>query len=223
MRKLQITGKQQQARNNGQRRRRRRRARGGQQIGLAQVATTQPRMRVRSGRQVEGEVTLSRKEMLADVILKSGQKEATLTKYLYPDTSGGQMKWLSGLAKSFDRFKFHKIHIFYKPAVSAMVTGRVSIGIDWNQSISTPTAESATACTPAMQCPVWEDTEGRPLILPRSRLQNVTWYRVGNGTGTDRGPGNVVLYLSSATATADVLMGSLWIDYTITFSGTNTT
>lgn len=214
-------GQQQQPRARAPRRRNRRR---NEQQGYQPFvvgAPTRPRMRIAGQRNREGEVTLSKREMMCDIAVKKDAGQASIVKYLYPDTSADQMPWLSKLAKNFDRFKFHKIHIFYKPAVSAMTAGRVSVGVDWNQSIGTATAEAVTNCSPSMQFPVWEDTEGRPIVLPKNRLQSVQWYRVGSGTGTDKGPGNLVAYVATTTVTADTTIGSLWIDYTITLQGTN--
>lgn len=179
--------------------------------------------RPKRNRQREGELTISRSELLAEVYTSTKVTYDTGTKYLYPDTSSntGQFAWLSALAKLFDRIKFHKMHIYWKPAVAATTDGQMTFGVDWNQNLSNKTAATISALTPSCQVPVWSDTVRKKMVLPIDRLQSMLWYKIGTGEGFDRGPGQFhyhVTHKSSDTATA---LGSFWVDYTVTLQGTS--
>lgn len=213
----------------GPRKRTRRRKRGNatsvQAAPAAMGSAQRPRMRLGSGRQREGEVTVDRRELLTEVTASASTTSSNGVKYLNPDTTNpsAQFPWLSTLAKMFDRMRVNHMRIYWVPAVGTNTSGQLYYGIDWNRSAAKGTAAVVTAMTPSMQISLWMDTTNKPMVLPRDRLQTLLWYQIGGGSTYQFGPGNIVWYATYDSPSANKVLGAFWVDYSVTLQGTSAT
>lgn len=167
-----------------------------------------------TARVMDGEILISRKELLVSLAIKSEGGQLTGTIDLVP----GEFSFLKGISGSFERYRFEKLHLFYKPAVGATVGGMVSMGADWTLKYTQPTRAKISGFTPNMTSAVWQDTETKPLVLPKTRLQSRQWY-VPEGDAEDKGPARLLYAVDSAEAKGKTV-GEIWVAYTVKFSGT---
>lgn len=127
--------------------------------------------------------------------------------------------FLKKLASAFDRVKWHKCRLIYRPCCSSTTNGNIMVGIDWDaQNEAAVSAAMVGALTPVMDVPVWQSAS---ITLPSSRLQSRKEYIVEAATATqefDLAPGYVVYW---GTADADKIIGHLWVDYDVTLFGTH--
>lgn len=165
-----------------------------------------------------GGMMISRRELIAEVTLAATKSDVYGMVELRPD----KFHFLKGLAKSFERFRFSKMRIYWKPAVGTTVGGMVGLGVDWDFSTTTSnqTRADISSYTPSQCFAVWADTEPKPLVLPQNRLQSRPWY-LTSGTTFDGGVA-LLKYAASGEANASSArtLGEIWVDYTVQFSGT---
>nr|QKN22640.1 coat protein [Erysiphe necator associated sobemo-like virus 1] len=166
-----------------------------------------------------GEVTLARRELAATVKLNVSEQSANGAIHIVPDS----FTFLKGIGKSFDRFRWSKIHFFYKPAVGTTYGGLVSIGIDWDSQAGVQDRQQISALTPNRAFSAWSDTEKSPLVLPTNRLQSREWYlpHRENADDIDKGPGILKWAVDGEKTTTGKTIGEIWVDYSVSMSGTN--
>lgn len=164
-----------------------------------------------------GGMTIARRELLMEVAI-AANKDAV---YKMADLRPDNFHFLKGIAKSFERFRFTKLNIYWKPAVGTTYGGMVAIGIDWDFSDNTAqTRADITSYTPSQSFSCWSDTERTPLVLPPSRLQSRNWYAT-SATTFDGGVGRLKIAANGETSpNTSKTVGELWIDYRVQFSGT---
>nr|QXN75441.1 MAG: hypothetical protein [Grapevine-associated sobemo-like virus 1] len=170
----------------------------------------------------EGSMTLSRRELVASV--KAGD----------PNRNGGDgmghidllpnsFSFLRGIAGNFDRVKWMRISIYFKPAVGSTIGGLVTVGVDWDFAGNNLTRQNVSALTPCFTIQVSHDGEGRPLNLPANKLQSRAWYTPYAERTVplvDKGPGRVHWAVTSSQP-KDTVLGELWVHYSVTMQGTN--
>lgn len=134
----------------------------------------------------------------------------------------GDFPFLKGLGKSFEKVKWTKIHVYWKPAGSMTTTGLIAIGVDWDaqDGFKAPERDKILAYTPCISCPVREDCQKSPLKLPAIRLRQMGWLTPdGQGNPATRRPGTIAYNLSSNIQSGS-LVGEIYIDYAVQMSGT---
>lgn len=215
----------------GPRRRRRRRAGGSTQVvpvpmTLSSVpSSSSRRRRKRRGKAgsansdlSQGLIRLQRRELVKVVKADaSGQLSDSF------DITPGTMSFLAALSKSFERSKWHRVRIYWKPLVGGMVGGLVTLGVDWDFAGSAPDRTKISSYSPNMSWALREDTETAPLVLPPARLASRLWYLHNSTTSDypDRGPGKI--WVVGSTSDKDSFggeVGEIWVDYDITMAGT---
>lgn len=165
----------------------------------------------------QGEIVISRRELVNTVTLDQGKTESNGYLVLKPSN----FTFLNTLSKSFERFKFMKVHIYYKPAVGTTYGGLIALGIDYDvQTPTTLTRAKVVAQTPSVSVPLWQDTEGRPLIIPPNRLQSRAWYVSTASDTVDTAPATLFFSASASSSSTKMTLGEIWVDYTVMFSGT---
>lgn len=130
-----------------------------------------------------------------------------------------EFAWLKSLSKAFDRVIFHSMEIEYRPYSSAMNSGSVTIGVDWNYSVTTPTKDSALACTPSTYTPVYV---AKKMILPSSQLMSRKSYILTSSSKVEkaeRSPAQLLVVASSDKAS--LIAGDLFVKYSVTLQGTS--
>lgn len=176
------------------------------------------RRRRAGGASRQGELTFSRCELLRTLKLDAQKTDAADYLDLEPTNFGVLKK----LATPFERIKWLKCHIYWKPAVGTTFGGLITYGIDWDSVTGTISREAVASYTPSVTHPVWQDGQPTSLILPPARLMSRQWYEfnVSDAKMFDRSPGRLV-YAASATAqTTQTVLGEFWCNYTVVLSGT---
>lgn len=127
------------------------------------------------------------------------------------------LPFLKSIGGSFERIKWLKCRVMYKPLVGTVRDGGVTIGIDWNFKDPQSTRSKIACYTPTQSGPVFKDFS---LNLPANKLQSRLWF-LTTAEGFDGGPGIVVYAVEGCTSKdADVTVGEIWVDYTVVLSGT---
>lgn len=168
-----------------------------------------------------GEVTVQRSEMVVSTMAAAGS--VVLTPMALP--------WLKNLAQAFERVRWLKAVLEYRPLVGTSHDGSVAVGFDWMSPTTKlsctdgqlhltadPTKSGVLACTPSFDTPVWQRVPSVP--LPASRLMSRAWYEVGTAeeakaNAIDFAPGSIS-YVSTAAS-----VGEIWIHYKVVLSGTH--
>lgn len=184
---------------------------------MAPVAAPKPKKRRNRRRRnavsSEGEITLTRKELLKTITVPAGKDEVAMSINLRPD----EFPFLKGLGDVFERVRWLKMTIHYKPAVSLTTAGLVALGVDWDSKSAATTREKVAAYTPSSTFAVWQDTEKQPMVLPPAKLQSRAWYSMTSSENTDRQPGQLVV---AATGPPSSTLGELYCTYTVQMMGT---
>lgn len=176
------------------------------------------------------QVTMARKEYLAQVSIAAGA--TTLQGSIYLSPFG--LPWLKGVSKSFEKYRWNKLVIMYIPDVGTTRDGSVAVGLDLglteakignNLLGSQQVVKDATysrakvmALTPSLVTPLWN---GASLTVPSAVLQSRKWYDVPTEATTsafsDYAPGFLAYFV---TGPANTTVGDVWVEYSITFAGT---
>lgn len=174
------------------------------------------RRRKRSGPAVSnvGTITFARVEKVCDITAgDSGSGAGNFP--LWPSSFTFLSKF-----KMFDKVRWNKVRLFYKPGVGAMTNGFVSYGALWDFSANTANRAQISALTPNMSHAVWFDGQSNPLVLPVSKLQTRPWFSPDYNEVIEAGPGKI-LWCVEAVSKGVALVGELWADYSITMTGTS--
>lgn len=174
-----------------------------------------PRRR-KANAKVAGDVTISRHEIVKEITLLKDKGTVNANVDIFPSS----FSFLAKLSDSFERYRFTKCRFYWKPAVGMTYGGLVSYGCDWNFSSNKVSRKDVAGLTPNSSHAVWQDTERRPLVLPTSRLMSRAWYSSNTDDNFSKGPGRIIITATGEVPTSDKPLGELWVDYTITFSGT---
>lgn len=137
------------------------------------------------------------------------------------------LEFLKGIASSFERSRWLKLHVYYKPAVGTTQGGLVSIGTDFawayqDDAGKKKISRSIVRClTPSITHSVWEDSQRTPLRVPKNMLMSRLWYTHSNTAELDAAPCDILFAVDiSSPASADLLVGEIFIDYSLEFEGT---
>lgn len=209
-------------------RRRRANNRGGASgIPAANVSNPNPVRGGRGGNRARsrigngGRIVLSRDELLVQVKTSPGKLESTFSVDLKPST--GVMPFLFRLALCYQRIKWIRAHISWRPACGTNTNGIVSYGVAYNNTRSITTRELVTSLTPCNDHPVWQSTGITPLIIPTDMLMSRKWYALNTSADDpfDQQMGKFYVGISHDNATAAESRGEFWISYTVEMEGTN--
>lgn len=141
----------------------------------------------------------------------------------YIDLIPSNFSFLKTFADVFERIKWHTLHVYWKPAVGTTYGGLVAYAVDWDSVGSLANRQQISAYTPNVSHAVWQDGQRQPLVLPPARLMSRQWYTPESGDAVDKQPGRLMISASGTSSTAETLLGELWVQYTVTLSGTKPT
>lgn len=172
-----------------------------------------------SGSTIDGEINISRAELIATIKLDANKSTASGYLQLNPSS----FSFLKSVGKAFNRSRWSSLKVYYKPAVGTTWGGLVSMGfmLDSDQSVDV-TRTNVVAMTPSCTNAAWMDTEPRPLVLKGSQLRTRDWYFHNDADlkNIDKGPGTLYWALDGTNATAAMTVGEVWLHYSITMQGT---
>lgn len=194
---------------------------GASQAGLVKVGGASKRNRRRKRRakaaaQTLGQITLNRMELIRSVKVESSKETAD-----YIDLVPSNLVFLKQFSM-FDRIKWNRASVVYKPAVGATFGGMVSYGVLWGFDKSPKTRGEIAALTPNQSHALWYDGGSTPMVLPTAKLQTRPWFTPDDADSVEKGPGRLC-YVSSTSETgktAGTEVGELWLDYSVTMTGT---
>ena len=163
---------------------------------------------------------LTRDELLVTVATTASKTESVFTKPLVP--SAGVMPFLFRLSSCYQRIRWLRAHITWRPACGTSTNGIITYGVAFNNSGSVTSRDLVAALTPCNDHPVWQSSGNAPLVIPGDMLMSRKWYAL-NSTATDRfdetlGTFCVGLTHDSSNAAS---RGEFWISYTVEMEGTN--
>lgn len=161
----------------------------------------------------EGMITLRRHE-LATSLKSDASGIVTADIAINPDS----FSFLKGISKSFERTRWLKLHVYYKPAVAMTTGGLIAIGMDWDSATSPKDRAAVSAFTPSMHTPVWRDTSGTPMVIPSGKLQSRLWYSHHSKLVLEAQPG-ILRVVGNTSVNIDV--GEIWVAYELQMQGTN--
>lgn len=168
-----------------------------------------------------GRIVLSRDELLVQVKTTPGRGESVFSVDLKP--SAGVMPFLFRLATCYQRIKWIRAHISWRPACGTNTNGIVSYGVAYNNTKAINTRELVTSLTPCNDHPVWQSTGIAQLIIPADMLMSRKWYALNTGSDDpfDQQMGKFYVGVSHDTANSAESRGEFWISYTVEMEGTN--
>lgn len=209
--------------------RRRRANNGGNTSGIPAAGTSNPnpvrarRGRARMGNRIGngGRIVLQRDELLVQVVTTANKDESVFSVDLKP--SAGTMPFLFRLATCYQRIKWTRAHISWRPACGTNTNGIISYGVAYNNTRSVSSRELVTSLTPCNDHPVWQSTGVAPLIIPGDMLMSRKWYSLNSGSDDpfDQQMGKFYVGISHDVANSKQSRGEFWISYTVEMEGTN--
>lgn len=118
------------------------------------------------------QIRFSRTELVASVVIAEGAKEAHGSVPVVPKSC----PILKKMGDAFERVRWERVQFYWKPMVSAMYSGSIALGVDWDNSGPAKTRSAIAAYAPSRVLPLREDMESRPLVLPPDRLRARQWW-----------------------------------------------
>lgn len=166
---------------------------------------------------VDGVMSMSRREFVAEVTLGNSKSTTIGSVEINPT----QFSFLKGLVKSFEMYRWLKLHFYYKPAVGTNIGGLFSMGVDWDSKTTPTTRQQVGSFSPNQTLACWADGEKTPLVLPLNRLQTRTWYLPHCDVEVDKGSGTLRWAVTGTTSVSQSVYGEIWVDYSVQLAGTN--
>lgn len=162
-------------------------------------------------------MVLHRTELIRTISLKANTSQIAD----YIDMIPANFQFLKPLSKAFERVRWTKLHVFWKPAVGTTYGGLVSYGFDWDLTGDTNVDRAKmSAYTPNASHAVWMDSQSRPMVIPPQKLMSRQWYTPDAGDTVDKAPGRLMVAAQGTKEASDTVLGELWATYSITFAGT---
>lgn len=170
----------------------------------------------------EAQVNVSRLELLQEVSAVNSSTETSGSISILPEST----TWLKQLSQSFERYRWNSVQIFWRGATGTTFGGLMAMGVDWYgrkklTAITTIKRSNVTGLTPVVDVPLYTDSQGKPLVLPKGLLQSRQWYGLGAEASEDldKGPGNLVYAAKHDQTTGAKFLGEIWIRYNVTLQG----
>lgn len=158
-------------------------------------------------------ITISRNELLT-VVKTDTTGKAVSSLQIEP----ANFSYLRNIATSFENIKYNKIHIYYRPAVGTTVDGLITYGVDYGfKDVAGKDRKFVSAFTPSKTQAIWCDSGDKPLTVPTRMLHGRNQYVLA-AKESDLTFGSLVYAVDGPVSKN---CGEIWIDYTVTLSGTS--
>lgn len=168
-----------------------------------------------------GRIRLQRDELLVQVNTVANKDEKVYTKSLVPGPAF--MPFLHRLSECYQRIRWLRMHITWRPACGTNTNGIITYGVAYNNTTQFLTRGDVTALTPVNDHPVWQASGNRPLVIPGEMLMSRKWYGL-NTTGADpfdKQVGTFVFGISHDVDPVARSRGEFWVNYSVEMEGTN--
>lgn len=168
-----------------------------------------------------GRILLTRDELLLQVVTTAGKTETVFTRPLVP--SAAIMPFLFRLSSCYQRIRWLRASVTWRPACGTNTDGLISYGVAFNGSKSVTSRDLVCALTPVNDHPVWQSSGTSPLVIPADMLMSRKWYalNVTSSDAFDQTIGNFCVGLSHGSESSAHPRGEFWINYTVEMEGTN--
>nr|QED21512.1 hypothetical protein 3 [Mortimer virus] len=122
----------------------------------------------------------------------------------------------------FDRVKWNKLVLTYRPGVGTTFNGMISYGVLWDFSKSAASRDQISALTPNTTHALWYDGTACPMVLPRQKLQSRPWFTPVDSDAVEQAPGRIFWAADTPDVVAPnkMVVGEFWAEYSVTLTGT---
>jgi len=125
--------------------------------------------------------------------------------------------WLDAQARLWDLWKLFAARIFFEPNSANNVNGRISLGIDYSRNRAVTSLADVRSLDHYKTCAIYQDTS---ITVSPSLVMKSKFLSTAVGSKTPDYPSlGFVLYIWVETDSASKACGSIMLDYTIHFSG----
>uniref|UniRef100_A0AB38ZKG1 Capsid protein n=1 Tax=Suncus murinus ribovirus 4 TaxID=3139578 RepID=A0AB38ZKG1_9VIRU len=167
-----------------------------------------------------GRIVLSRDELLVTVATTKSVTESVFSKDLVP--SSGVMPFLFRLSSCYQRIRWLRARITWRPSCGTSTNGIISYGVAFNNSTSITSRDLVVALTPCNDHPVWQSSGSSPLNIPAEMLMSRKWYPLNaKAEANDISMGRFCVGLTHDSGETPQSRGEFWISYSVEMEGTN--
>lgn len=155
-------------------------------------------------------IKFARTELVASITLKN--KKASGVVKIIPDSA----PILKKLGAAFERARWERSNFYWKPAVGAMYSGNIAMGVDWDCREVAPTKAGITSYSPFQVLPLREDGETKPLKIDANRMRARQWYNYGDSQAAIAMPCQMAWAVEGES---DISVGEIYWTYTVILDG----
>lgn len=153
---------------------------------------------------------ITRVELLRSVTMGAQSQLVSDYAVLFADQT--TMPWLSKLTSAFGQIQWLHLEVFWKPSVGSVTNGRIIFAFDGDGKAEVSTKAQLLALSPLYDTVIWQDTQSRPLIVPRAMLKPNYVYSLDAEQNALKSPGCIKWYATGPAATE---LGELWVKYKV--------
>lgn len=169
-----------------------------------------------------GRIVLQRDELLLQVVTTANKNESVFSKPLTP--SSGLMPFLFQISSCYQRIRWLKCHVTWRPGVGTSTNGIITYGFQFNDGAAPSSRADVTNLTPVNDHAVWQSGSSTPLVVPSDMLMSRKWY-VLNSTSADaydKALGSFCCGVSHDSKATTSTLGEFWVSYSVEMEGTRT-
>lgn len=163
------------------------------------------------------ECTLSKVEYFAAIDLAPNTTESGgVVALSMSSAAADSMPFARKMGKMFERVRWVALSVEYIAHASAMTSGSLAMGMDWDAHLTSVSWVQVTTLSPMV---VTQVAKSATLRLPSSRLMPQKWLNCQDAA--TKAPGNICWVVKGDSSKDKKTMGSLYIRYELVFSGTS--
>lgn len=165
----------------------------------------------------KGGCVVKHREYIADVLSST---TFNISPYRMNPGDVGSFPWLSSFAQAWEHYKFTRLRVVYLPAVGTTTAGRIALAPDFNIGEQDPEDfKDFMAARAAIAGPVYSELTSNIPLDSAYAITPWKYVRHANEYVADVGLVDTCLALLAVDATANngVLLGSLFVEYTVHF------
>lgn len=158
------------------------------------------------------QIRFSRTELVASAVIPAGKTTVEGSVFVVPKS----LPILGKMAAAFERVRWERVQFYWKPMVSAMYSGSIALGVDWDNSAPKTKRSDIAAYAPSRVLPLREDMESRPLVIPPDRLRARQWWAFSDDQANIAGPCTLCWAVEGEKAGS---VGEIYMTYTAVLDG----
>lgn len=159
-----------------------------------------------------GEVVITKSELAASISMEASKSVASGSIVFKSDSDS--LPWLKVFSDSFEGMTVRSISFRYVNACASTQAGLFSMGWDPDNKAPATTRAKIAGYQPNCGGPVWGGCE----ILIPMRQPTKQFYSTATDS-VNQGPGTLAWAAESAGGTSGIVLGEIWVTYTVTLFG----